>query len=184
MNSVITVTLIPIVSFIIGNLIIDQLAESKNVRRVLRHSQIIKDKLPLNFRIYGYNKSHASEYWRVLTSDESALKSEGKSLRLDFFFILLYGLTTIYSSWYLWNTLDKLKPLPIVLILLPIIITMIADCVENTTLLKQLEQFTKSGDEGLQYRSIRLASIATQVKLVSFVIAYLVLFWLAIKSLN
>jgi hypothetical protein len=183
MNSVIIVTLIPIVSFIIGNLVICQLAGLKNMSRVLSSSSI-EDKSLLNTRIYGYNKSHVLEYWNALACDEMALNSERKSLRVDLFFPLLYGLTTIYSSWYLWNTLDKPKPLPILLFLLPMMITMIADWVENITLLKQLKQFTQNGDEGLQNRSIHLASIATQVKLVSFVIAYLLLFWLAIKSFN
>jgi hypothetical protein len=180
MNSVITVTLIPIVSFIIGNILIIQLANLGYVNSlVLSSGLIFWDKIPLNLRFYGYNQSSILRYWGVF--DQRAFDSEIMSLRLDLLFPVLYGATTIYSTLYLWNNLDK--PFPILWVLLPIVTTMITDWGENILLLIQIRRFTATPRQ-VQGTWIGIASIATQLKLFSGIVASLLLFWLTIRSLN
>jgi hypothetical protein len=181
MNSVITVTLIPIVSFIIGNILIFKLANLEYVNNLVRSSGLIFwDKIPLNLRFYGYNQSSLLQYWGVF--DQRAFDSEIMSLRLDLLFPVLYGATIIYSTLYLWNNLDK--PFPILWVLLPIVTTMITDWGENIILLTQIQRYTAISINEVQSKWISIASIATQLKLFSGIFAFLLLFWLTIRSLN
>lgn len=178
---IIIITLIPVISLVVGIIAIPKTAKTQVISDLINASDLTSwQRFPFNFRPLGYNQSDLEQYWRVLQADENALDSEQKALEIDLWFPLIYGLTTLVSSLYFWYQLNQ--PFSWLFVISPMTITMIADWIENTTTLKQLAQFRASNP--LDASQISIASVATQVKLASFVFAYLILFYLAIKSFN
>ena len=119
---------------------------------------------PLNQRLCGYNVEDVKRNW-TLIKGAGELKAEEKLLEYDRAFPIFYGPALaasllIASSMLGWPT-QRL------LLLIPVVVGMVADCVENTQLLGQLRIFSAGKVEDLVPQSIKIASAATSIKLVA-----------------
>ena len=81
----IIITLIPIISFILGVIIISIYSNNSIARNLIISSfSNLLNNLPLNFRLLGYDPSDVEKYWQTLRQqDQSALDSEQKALKID-----------------------------------------------------------------------------------------------------
>lgn len=130
------------------------------------------DTKPLNSRWDGYSVVDVAAYWGGLAKLEGALSGkkpleiERRFLELDLIFPLAYGGALMISLLWAWGNLGK--PFTVHWLLFPVVLTMLADWVENLTQLHQLSLF--QAEQPLQKLWIQLASVATVIKLHVFVL--------------
>ena len=126
---------------------------------------------PLYARFCGYDKDSALLYWK-------SIRGKGQIAELNCFLLsdlalpLVYGSAFGFSIWTFWSSLDE--PLSLYWLFLPLLVTMVADWTENTIQLLQLRRFVNSGKDKVQSMSIRIASLATTLKLALFVVTAIV----------
>ena len=113
----------------------------------------------LNLRWTGYTVEQAEEYWGRIRDDPSA---EQHLLRLDLIFPLFYG--GAFATSLLIGAAHIGSPFG-TWVIVPVVVAVLADWVENLVQLRQLGRFTGNNRQGLQKSWIRVASGATIVKL-------------------
>ncbi|HMH48691.1 MAG TPA: hypothetical protein VK548_00550 [Candidatus Acidoferrum sp.] len=140
---------------------------------------------PLNQRWLGYNAEAVAGYWKAL-GEAGRLAAEPRFLELDLVFPTLYG--TAFAVSLLTASAKLGCPLHVAWVIAPVVVTVIADWVENLVQLDQLRDYIKSDKKdvtALDPKWIRLASTATSVKLIFFVIsslALIVLLYMLLRS--
>jgi hypothetical protein len=137
-----------------------------------RHT--VADEKPLNQRWRGYDVDAVASYWAKL--HDAGRRAEQRFLELDLVFPTWYGGALAVSLATASSPLGV--PIPVGLLLAPVAVTVLADWTENLVQLDQLRRYiespdTKAADDALQPDRIRVASVATIVKLVCFTIASL-----------
>jgi hypothetical protein len=128
---------------------------------------------PLNFRIRGYNATAAADYWRWLGAE--GLAAEIRFLRADMLFPLWYGATMLGALAAGWQALGR--PFPGGLLFALVAITVLADWVENVVHLRQIRVFQAGRPPHAGW--IRIASVATALKLAFFWLSTLAILMLA-----
>lgn len=128
---------------------------------------------PLNFRFRGYDVQAVAAYWQWLGADGRA--AELRFLKADLVFPIWYAGLMLASIATGWLALDR--PWPLGLLAAPVLVTVVADWVENLEHIAQLARFHRS--EPLQAARVRLASVATSVKLLMFWLSTLLMVLLA-----
>jgi len=156
--------LLPAAVFFIGVFIMRKLSGHDYVKQQLRQKAAPENRRPLNMRFRGYDVRAVDQHWGVL--DDHALKSEQRFLQMDLVFPLFYGAAFIAALWQAWSMLGR--PFSLVWLIAPAAITVIADWTENLVQLTQLRLYKENGKAGLKSGSIRIASMATIVKLFAF----------------
>lgn len=134
---------------------------------------------PLNLRFAGYDAPAVAEYWRG-----AALDAERRLLRLDLGFPLYYGAIALAAFAYALPRLGLDAWCGGIAALVAVV--MIADWIENTIQIGQLDRYAKN--EALQPERVRIAGVATQIKLAgSLVIALLNLslgVWMLVRAIG
>ena len=143
--------------------------------QALSKREIPVNQQPLNQRLKGYSTDDVEKYWKQL--DRDALDREKHFLFLDLVFPLLYGTAFLISMILAWKMHGKL---PSVWYILLVLITVIADWTENLIQIGQLERFVTNAS--LQAGWFRLASMATIIKLIAFVVMSLFLLIVVMKQ--
>lgn len=135
------------------------------------------DAKPLNTRLW-YRVPDVDYFWGALGKDGRL--AEQRFLKEDLIFPMMYGGALALSlgwllslsglSWHPW------------LVVLPVLIAMGGDWVENSIQLRQLQRYIDAGRAGLDARAILSSSIATDLKLSGIVIADALLLALAVAT--
>ncbi len=133
-----------------------------------------RDRKPLNRR-FGYDAGAVHRHWRVL--GDAGCAAEGRFLKLDISFPLVYGAALTAGMVVFWIVLGR--PFHPAWFIQPVIITMVADWTENILLLGQLARYVNGGQKALERDRIKVAGAATTIKLVAFIGSYLLLVTLA-----
>ncbi|MBC7773408.1 MAG: hypothetical protein H7210_13005, partial [Pyrinomonadaceae bacterium] len=131
----------------------------------------VQGQTPLNMRWFGYDAKSVSGYWGALESAERS--AEQRFLKLDLLFPVFYGGALAFSLVTASAMLGK--PAHAGWVIAPVVVTVVADWVENLVQLNQLRNYIERGEEGLVAGWIKLASTATIVKLIFFSISGLTL---------
>jgi hypothetical protein len=146
---------LPLVSFVGGAWIMAEMSNHQLVtRRLLETGQ-----KPLNQRL-GYGLAEVQRCWGALNKD--AILAERRFLELDLVFPFVYGGAFVTSLLIAWALLSR--PFNPLWFMAPVVITILADWVENLTQLNQIKRYLISGETGLDANWIRVASVATTVK--------------------
>lgn len=122
------------------------------------------DRTPLNSR-WRYDKDAVGRHWTAL--DEKALAAETRFLEMDLVYPFAYGgafLTALLLGWAMLG-----RPFNPVWLVVPVAVTVVADWVENLTILPQIRAFTDGGANALDAGRVTIASAATAVKLAGIV---------------
>jgi len=114
---------------------------------------------PLNLRCRGYSANEAVDYWTWLRTND-ALVAEQRFLKADLFFPFFYCGSILASLVLAWNWL--MRPFNRTWLVIPVVLTAIADWIENLVHLRQLMHFVRR--EPLDASWIQVASIATITK--------------------
>ncbi|MBT3315009.1 MAG: hypothetical protein HN390_10390 [Anaerolineae bacterium] len=125
--------------------------------------------IPLNFRVWGYNEADMMNFWEWLEVD--GRDAERCFLLADLAFPFAYGaglLTGLFLAWTWAN-----RPFANGWLMAPVAITVIADWTENLIQLGQLSRFTESVP--MQDAWIQVASTATSIKLIFFVMTLILI---------
>lgn len=130
---------------------------------------------PLHFRFGGYDAEEVRAYWDWLGTDGRL--AELRFLELDLLFPLLYGGAILLGLFLVWNALGR--PFPRRRLTAPVFVNLIADWTENLTLRHQLRRFL--GNEPIGEGWIAFAGQATTVKILCFVLAWLLLLGLTLR---
>lgn len=166
LSALLGAALLPIIVFLIGAFLMQWLTgHHKVVRRMKDRLPDRRDRKPLNQRLLGYDRAAVQRHWGAL-DDPDLLRSERNVLLLDLLFPLLYGAAFVVSLWLAWKWLDRPLRFDFVRLLVPVAICVLADWTENSLQLKQLGLFEQS--QALEDVPIRIASAATQIKLLAF----------------
>jgi hypothetical protein len=136
---------------------------------------------PLNLRLNGYNTAAASTYWQWLGTDGRL--AERRFLEADMIFPFVYGGAMLVSILLAWTALGR--PFDPTLLIAPVVVTVIADWIENLVHWRQLRNFLQS--EPIQTMWIQIGSIATSTKLVFLWMSFLLIvgfgIWMFIHEL-
>jgi hypothetical protein len=143
------------------------------------HRPTIEGLTPLNQRWLGYDTEAVGTYWGEL-KERNACPAEAQFLRLDLGFPIIYGGALTVSL----LAVSSLAGVPGGWVALPVLVTVLADWTETVLQLGQLQDFTASGETVLDSRRIRIASAATVVKLICFVLSFAVLAGLGARALR
>lgn len=138
---------------------------------------------PLYMRYQGYDKGEVVEFYDTLSNeDKNFLQYEKKYQTLDLIFPLVYGCTLIFCIYMYASWLGRLNLL--LWLISPVVITMLADWLENSMMLKQLHLYTKGNLSLMSEQAIAIASYATQVKIACLVVSCSVCIYLAIAVIE
>lgn len=125
------------------------------------HSAAEADQKPLNQRL-GYDAAAVSRHWGAL--DEKSHSIERHFLQLDLIFPFLYGASLATSLLIVWAAIGR--PFSAAWLVIPVVITLLADWTENLVQLDQLQRFMDGS--ALQPGWVQIASVATIFKIVFF----------------
>jgi hypothetical protein len=112
---------------------------------------------PINTR--PYSAAEMASRWGTL-AEQKALDSERYMLKVDLLFPLFYGAAFAASLWFIAR---GLRFQGIATLMVPVLLMVLADWVENTVQLMQLARFETSKDVSTPW--LALASIATCLKM-------------------
>jgi hypothetical protein len=165
---------VPVAVFFAGAQLMAGLSGRHRVTARLEQHAAIEDRQPLNQR-RRYDQSAVERHWGAL--DAETLAAERTFLELDLVFPLLYGAAFAVSLLLgLKAAAPSLNPAwPIGLVA----VTVLSDWTENLVQLSQLRRYAAGGVAALDARWIAVASAATAIKLLFFVIATLAVLALA-----
>jgi hypothetical protein len=175
--------MLPTIVFIGGVYIMSKLSGRASVTYPLQDKAEPRDEKPLNQRVTGYDIEGVSRYWGAL--DANARTIEQRFLEMDLVFPFFYGAALAGALLFAWAALGR--PFHPVWLLSPIVITVVADWIENLVQIGELKLYAEHGKAGLQSGWILIASTATVIKLVFFFSTSLLLVgltvWMVIRSL-
>lgn len=120
----------------------------------------------------GYSLSDARGYWRAL--GEKGRAAEERFMWWDLSYPLAYGGALCAGVLVAWSRLG-LHVVPPVALVAPIVIASVADWVEGLVHLRQLRRYKSGGEVAVEEGPIRLASIATLLKLAFLTLSFLIL---------
>jgi hypothetical protein len=133
------------------------------------------DAKPLNLRLH-YDVNRVDYFWGAL--GKSGQLAEQRFLEEDLTFPLIYGGALMLSlGWMLWKSELSWSPW---LVMLPVVLGMIGDWIENVIQLDQLQRYINAGKNGLDAGAIFRSSLATDIKLAGIASADVLLIVLAI----
>ncbi len=167
---------LPIVVFFGGVWIMSVLTGRQSVQRRLA-GVADADRKPLNER-FGYGLNDVDRHWDALANDPRARSSEQRFLEMDLLFPFFYGAALAASLLMLWALLGR--PFNPALLLAPVVITLLADWTENLIQIHQFGRYVDAGKQGLSEGWIRVASVATILKLGFFAVSSLLVGAIAI----
>jgi len=152
---------LPMLVLILGGIALHTLSGRQLVVAQLAKLESPKDRRGLGLRLKGYDLAAVKTHWGILGADERVI--EQRYLWMDLLFPLAYGGA---FGWALLQASDYLSdPVPTVWLRGLIGLTVLADWTENEIQLLQLRRW--DAGKPLQARRIALASVATQIKLLS-----------------
>lgn len=136
-----------------------------------------RHRTPLNLRLLGYQPDEVRHLWGALRGTPEDAKDllghEERSLRLDLIFPSLYAVALGVSLLLAWGWRNR--GFSQGWLLLPVVIYLLADWTENLIQLGQLRLYRQAGPNALQDGRIRIASMATTVKLLFFCSSFLLI---------
>jgi hypothetical protein len=150
---------IPVLAFLGGGWIVTKRSGREIVLEQIRKT----NQKPLNQRL-TYDKEAFRTYWSAL--DGAARQAEQRFLELDLVFPFLYGGALAASLLLAWAALGR--PFNPAWLLAPVAITLLADWTENLVQFDQVHRYLAGGETALQADWVRIASIATTLKLLFF----------------
>lgn len=156
-----TALAVPASVFWIGVRWMTKRCDYMQVLQCLQQAPNEQDLKPLNQRWTGYSVNEVLTVWQRLDTD--AVKSEQCFLRSDLFFPVAYGTALFLGLWLVWRVLGMLFAW--FWLLIPVVLTVLADWTENVVHLQQLRRYIEQGQQGIQAHWIRIASAATIIKL-------------------
>ena len=151
--------LLPVVVFVGGAWIMSTVSG--------RHT--VRDQKPLNQRL-GYDTKAVDRYWRELDTP-ARRRAEQRFLELDLVFPVCYGTALVVSL--LTASAILGRPVRAAWLIVPVVVTVAADWVENLVQLDQLRSYINDGEKGLVPGWIHVASTATTVKLAFPVVLFI-----------
>ena len=175
--------ILPIAVFLIFGKLMTTISNRNHVIDVLKNIPRKDDRKPLNMRPGGYDVEAVARHWQAIVDDESglAIKAEDLFLRLDLVFPLIYGGAFVTS--FLMLQQNSNVRFDLLLAIVPVTITVLADWTENLIQINQLNRFEKEGATALQAAAIGVASVATRIKLLFFIGAYVYLLVLTVVAI-
>jgi hypothetical protein len=153
---------LPTAVFFGGVAIMEKVSRHKVVEQLVNSAPDPCDRKPLDQR-FGYGAAAVGRYWKLV---DGALAAERRFLEVDLIFPFFYGGALAASLLLAWSTLGR--PFSPAWLLSPVAVTMLADWTENLVQLAQLKRYEAGGGPKLQPGWIRLASVATSLKLLFF----------------
>lgn len=128
----------------------------------------------------SYDLDYVARLWGVIATKENAVKSEKKILLFDLVFPLVYATGFLLPLLYFRQRVNL--PTSFENLLLPLVIVVLADWLENTLHIHQFSRFSQRGKASLSPLLIAISSVATRVKITFFVINCLILFALILYT--
>jgi hypothetical protein len=122
------------------------------------------DRTPLNSR-WRYDGPAVARHWAAL--DRTGLAAETRFLEMDLVYPFAYGGAFLAALLIGWAMLGR--PFNPAWLVVPVAATVVADWVENLTILPQIRAFTAGGAAALDAGRIAVASAATAVKLAGII---------------
>ena len=135
-----------------------------------------QDRRGLGLRIQGYTVEQVKIHWGVLSADERMI--EQRFLIGDLIFVLFYSGIFLYALLLACGYLSE--PLPSPWLVALVCAMALADWIETAIQFQQLKRLDRKNGH-LQKNWIRLASVATQIKLLSIVTAIIVLSYFTVQ---
>jgi len=169
---------LPLVVFLGGVYLMQRLSDPSQLRKTI---QAEKKQTGLGLRFTGYDLEAVKTYWGALHQKDNQMDVERRSLEIDLLFPFFYGAAFAGALLCTWTALKS--PFNPAWILAPVIITVVADWIENFIQLGQLKLFKAGGEAALQPGWIQIASLATIVKLWLFCGSYLLVVGLVISMI-
>ena len=160
---VIVILALPTVVFLGGGWLMSEISGREGVTQSLTKAAQA-DRKPL-YQQLNYDIDAVKRYWGAM--DGRAPLSERRFLQLDLVFPFLYGGALAFSLIMAWDALGRRFNLAWVLA--PVLITVLSDLTENLLQLRQLGHYLNDGGTMLQAGWVRVASVATLLKLLFFV---------------
>lgn len=155
---------LPVFAFFGGGWLMSEVCNRAYVRQRLADQAPVADRKPLNMRPLGYDRGAVERHWSAL--DKKALPLEKCFLEWDLLFPVLYGAAFAFSLLLTWELLGR--PFHPAWLVVPVVITVAADWVENSVQLNQLKHYMTGGAASLQADLIRVAGVATTIKILFF----------------
>ena len=118
------------------------------------------EQTPLGFR-FGYDADDARNHWKAF--GDTALRAEQRFLELDLVYPFLYGGALAFSLFIAWTSLGR--PFNSLWLVAPSLIMVFADWTENVAQLHEMKRFINNPATTLNPDWIRIASVATTLKL-------------------
>jgi hypothetical protein len=163
--------LLPLAVLVGGGALMTALTHRSRATALWKRADDPAQRSPVNQRFRGYSTAELEQQWKVL--DREMLANERRFLRMDLVFPLLYGGALLVS---LLGIRRLGVSTPSVMVFVGCVgATMIADWVENVSLLQQLARFER--ELPLVAGAVRVASTATIIKLGGFSVAYLLVLY-------
>lgn len=172
------IVLLPFVVFIAGARLMAAWTGHEHVTARLQQHAAADDRTPLNQR-FGYDVAAVARHWGAL--DGESFAAERQFLELDLVFPFFYGAAFAVSLLLGAGLVAPSMSRAWLIVLVAIVVS--SDWTENLLQLGQLRQFVEGGAEALQESWIRVASVATVIKLISFAGATAVCIGLAAVAL-
>ncbi|WP_297324198.1 ATP-binding protein [Nitrosomonas sp.] len=177
-SATLEILLLPLLVLIGGGLLLQLLSGRKLVTLQLDKLANKKDRQNLGIRFTGYTAEQVKSHWSVLGADERMI--EQRFLTMDLIFAPIYGATFLYALLKGAEYLDfPFSPAMLVALICTMIL---ADWTENTIQLQQLKHMNQRGAV-LQSGWIRIASLATQIKLLCGIIVMMLLLYICAQLL-
>jgi len=170
----IVVVVLPVAAFVLGGWLMSQVVDREYLLNRLS-TDSAADSKPLGQRL-AYDADAVRRHWAAL--DPRGREVARQLLEIDLVYPCLYGGALIFSLAIGWWILGR--PLNFFWVAAPVLVTMFADWCENLVQLSQLGRYERIGPGALEPQWIRIASVATTLKLSFVAISGLLLLILVI----
>ena len=129
----------------------------------------------------GYNAEDAREYWSAL-DQAGALSTEARLLKVDLFFPIFYGGALLAGILAAWRAMGR--PRFWNLAAVPVWLAVLADWMENSSLLYLLRSFMKGADLAQHAGLVQFASTATRLKFLFIGVSWAALIFIVGKFIR
>lgn len=170
----VVVVVLPVAAFVLGGWLMSQVVDRQYLLNRLSTAGAADSK-PLGQRL-TYDADAVKRHWDKL--DPRGREIARQVLEIDLVYPCLYGGALIFSLAIAWWILGR--PLNFFWVAAPVLVTMIADWCENLVQLSQLARYENIGSDALEPQWIRIASVATTLKLSFVAISGILLLMLVI----
>jgi hypothetical protein len=162
--------LLPMAVLFGGSWLISKESGRERVLQALKTLPAKADRTPLGLRWRLYDAAAVHRHWTPM-KEHGVLGVEKQVFQLDLVlpvFIAAAFLFSLVLAWTSWG-----RPFPVSYLAIPAILMLVADWTENTRLLGQIDRM--AAGQALQADQIRLASVGTGLKLLTFILMTAVL---------